>query len=43
MRTIREFLGRELDDAYKSRLIIAFLADDVLRIYDEKLSSLKKA
>ena len=43
MRTIRELLGRELDDAGKSRLIIAFLADDVLRIYDEKLSSLKKA
>ena len=39
IRTVRELLGRELDDVVKSRLILAYLVNDVLRVYDEKLNS----
>ncbi|MBP5605352.1 MAG: PucR family transcriptional regulator ligand-binding domain-containing protein [Ruminiclostridium sp.] len=42
IRMIKELLGHELDDVSKSRLIMAFLIDDVMRIYDEKLRSSKK-
>ena len=35
IRTARELLGHELDDISKSRLIIAFLINDVLRIYND--------
>ena len=43
IRTVKEILGRELDDVTKSRLVIAFLINDVLRVYDEKLNILKGA
>lgn len=39
IRTVRELLGKELDDACKSRLTIAFLISDVLRVYDEMLNT----
>ena len=41
VRAVKELLGHELDDLTKSRLIMAFLINDVLRIYDEKLNTLK--
>jgi hypothetical protein len=37
IRTVRELIGKELDDVTKSRLIIAFLVNDVLRVYDERI------
>ena len=39
IRTVRELLGHELDDVSKSRLILAYVVNDVLRVYDEKLNS----
>ena len=41
IRTVRELLGHELDDTSKSRLILAYLVSDVLRVYDEKINSQK--
>lgn len=41
VRAVKELLGHELDDVTKSRLVIAFLINDVLRVYDEKLNTLK--
>lgn len=38
IRTVRELIGHELDDVSKSRLILAYLVGDVLRVYDEKLN-----
>ena len=38
IRTVRELLGHELDDISKSRLILAYLVNDVLRVYEEKLN-----
>ena len=38
IRTVRELIGHELDDVSKSRLILAYLVSDVLRVYDEKLN-----
>ncbi len=43
IRSVKEILGHELDDVTKSRLVIAFLINDVLRVYDEKLNTLKEA
>ena len=43
IRTVKELLGSELDDACKSRLLVAYLTDDVLNIYDEKLNTVKEA
>ena len=43
IRAVKELLGHELDDISKSGLHIAFLINDVLRVYDEKLNTLKKA
>ena len=43
IRTVKELLGNELDDISKSRLLIAFLINDVLNVYDEKLNTLKGA
>ena len=40
IRTVKELLGHELDDVCKSRLHIAFLINDVLNVYDEKLNTL---
>lgn len=34
IRAIREILGRELDDHTKSMLMLAYLIEDVLDIYD---------
>lgn len=43
IRTVKELLGNELDDISKSRLLIAFMINDVLNVYDEKLNTLKGA
>ena len=43
IRTVKELLGHELDDISKSRLLIAFLINDVLNVCDEKLNTLNKA
>jgi len=43
IRTVRELLGHELDDISKSRILIAFLINDVLNIRDEKLNTFKGA
>lgn len=43
VRAVKELLGHELDDVTKSRLVIAYLINDVLRVYDEKLDTLKGA
>ena len=43
IRTVKELLGGELDDVCKSRLLVAYLTDDVLNIYDEKLNTVKEA
>ena len=43
IRTVKELLGSELDDVCKSRLLVAYLTDDVLNIYDEKLNTVKEA
>lgn len=43
VRAVKELFGHELDDVTKSRLVIAFLINDVLRVYDEKLDTLKGA
>ncbi len=43
MRMVKELLGDDLGDVRKSGLHIAFLIDDVLRVYDEKLNTLGKA
>lgn len=41
IRTVKDLLGHDLDDICKSRLLIAFLIDDVLNVYNEKLNTLK--
>lgn len=43
IRAVKELLGSELDDICKSRLLIAFLINDVLNVYDEKLNTFKGA
>ena len=36
MRAIKEIIGSELDDSDKSSLILAFLTEDVLNLYDKR-------
>ena len=36
MRAIKEIIGSELDDSDKSSLILAFLIEDVLNLYDKR-------
>ena len=36
MRAIREIVGKELDDNDKSSLILAFLIEEVLDMYDKR-------
>ena len=36
MRAIREIVGKELDDNDKSSLILAFLVEEVLDMYDKR-------